>query len=132
MDGLEESGAKRLHDLIIRRTGMIPVYQPAIWRYPLREESGGVGETLAQPFVFAQPLAESLSFSLAGLCAVDTWEEHEGFFIVLASCRPINAASVFRFLKRKGWNVVDADFCKVQLSVPKKNWWRRLLCKPWG
>lgn len=129
LDPLDEAGAKRLHEIVIAEVNMTPVLQPAVWRYPILGDIGGVGETIVQPFVYAQPLAESISMNLPGVSVSDTWHEHKGFFLILCSCRPFNGARVMRKLKRLKWNVVDIDYCRVELVKKKRSWLSRKL---WG
>jgi len=127
LERLDEAGAKRLHELVIARVGMTPVLLPAVWRYPILGDVGGVGETTVQPFVYAQPLAESISMNLPGVSVTDTWHEHNGFFLILCSCRPFDANDLVGYLQRRGWKVVDGDTCRAEL-MPKqrKSWLKRL------
>ena len=125
LDAIDEAGAARLTRLVIERVGMTPVLKPAVWRYPLPHSQGigGVGETAVQPFVMAQPLAESLS-----LAVTDTWHEHRGFYLILCSCRPFNATGLWRWLKKRGWKVIDADTASTTLlRKTKESWLRRWL-----
>ena len=115
MDRLDVAGAKRLHKLVIDEVGMTPVLKPAIWQYPILDGIGGVGETISQPFVFAQPLAESISMSLPGISVTDTWHEHDGFFLILCSCGPIILGRLWKRLLTLGWSVVDGQLAHVKL-----------------
>ena len=127
-DRLDEAGALRLLDLVIKRIGMMKVCRPAVWTYPLSGGVGGTGETVLQPFGVAQPLAESLSLVLSGgAMATDSWHEHEGFYLVIASCRPFGVGSLTRWLRRKKWRVVDSTSGFVTLRQKPKSWLRRLL-----
>jgi hypothetical protein len=130
LDRLDEASAKRLHNLVIQMAGMTPVLKPAVWRYPILGDVGGTGETTVQPFVFAQPLAESISMSLPGVSVTDTWHEHNGFFLILCSCRPFDAKRLVTDLKEMGWKVIEAKLCHVDLipkvKKKKKSWWARL------
>lgn len=129
LDRLDERGAKRLHQLVIKKAGMTPVLKPAIWKYPIDGGVGGVGETTLLPFVFAQPLAESISLNFpGGVALTDTWHEHNGFFLILCSCRPMDGGveGLRSWLIGRGWNVVDSAFCKVELvkqKQKKSKWW---------
>lgn len=125
LDRLDEIGAKRLHEQVIAKVNMTPVLRPAVWRYPILDNVGGVGETIVQPFVYAQPLAESISMNLPGVSVTDTWHEHNGFFLILCSCRPFNLKRLVRYLKKRGWKVVDTDICKVEL-VKHKSWFSKI------
>lgn len=129
LDQLDEAGAKRLNNKIIQMAGMTPVLKPAVWRYPILDGVGGTGETTVQPFVYAQPLAESISMSLPGISVTDTWHEHHGFFLILCSCRPFNAKRLVVDLMGLGWNVVDAKLSHVDLipqqKEKKKAWWKK-------
>ena len=121
LDLLDEAGAARLHKMVIERIGMTPVMAPAVWRYPVLD-MGGTGETIAAPCIYAQPLAESLS-----LTVTDSWHEHRGYYLIICSCRPFNAAGLWRWLKKKGWKVVDCGTCRAELVEPPQSWIQKLL-----
>lgn len=126
LNRLDEEGAKLLNNYVIEKSGMTPVLRPAVWRYPILGGIGGTGETVAQPFIYAQPLAESISMSIPGMSVTDTWHEHNGFFLILCSCRPFDAKKLVYDLMDT-WKVVDAKLSHVDL-VPKKKekntWWK--------
>ncbi len=81
---------------------------PQVWYYPW-EGMGGEGETVILPFVCVQPLMESLSCGLGqiGVGAADTWREHGGTYIIIASCRPYSVQRVASYLGQEAGLVVD-------------------------
>lgn len=79
--------------------------EPQIWHYPYAG-LGGEGETLVLPFMTAQPLMESLSLGV-GAIAGDTWRDHGGSFIIVASCRPYSVQAICTYLGREAGIVVD-------------------------
>lgn len=54
---------------------------PKVWKYPMNDGKGGVGIT------FVQPLVESF-------IAWDTWEDHNGAFIFIVSCKEYDVSLV--------------------------------------
>lgn len=87
-----------LHGLVTHIGMTTGGMSPAIWYYPW-EDKGGVGETILVPFLTAQPLMESISMNISpGAVAGDTWKEHNGIYIIIASCRPYNIQQVCSYL----------------------------------
>lgn len=78
---------------------------PATWFYPW-EGMGGEGETMVFPFLTAQPLMESLSMGL-GAVAGDSWREHGGVYIIVASCRQYNLQQVCAYLGQRAGKIVS-------------------------
>jgi len=76
-----------------------------VWFYPW-ESMGGEGETTVLPFLTVQPLMESLSMGV-GAIAGDTWREHGGSYIIIASCRSYNIQKVCAYLGKEAGLVVD-------------------------
>lgn len=54
--------------------GMSPAGPPAQWEYPTGGGKGGTGHTICQP------ITESF-------LALDTWPDHDGAYLFIASCR---------------------------------------------
>ena len=121
---IDEERGKEIQAAVIEavrmQTGGIA---PQTWTFPIND-LGGVGYTLIQPLV------ESYSGVVlpAGVVGVDAWSEHQGFFLIINSCRPFSVGKVYRVLTRKlGLKVVDADTSYVSLQPAKKSWLRRLI-----
>jgi len=90
---------------------------PQVWHYPW-EGLGGEGETLVFPFLAVQPLMESLSMGV-GAVAGDTWREHGGTYVIIASCRPYSAQKVCSYLGQEAGLVIDfAEAPPVRITGP--------------
>lgn len=68
---------------------MTPAGDPAVWRYPNEEGKGGVGTTICQPI--------TESFIVA-----DVWDDHDGAYLHVSSCRPFSAASLVGPARSRG------------------------------
>ena len=71
--------------------GMTPVYSPSVWKYPVAGH-GGVGHTIVQP------ITESF------IC-LDTWEDHNGAYLFICSCRPVDAKRLYPVIATFGLTV---------------------------
>ncbi len=103
------------------------VLEPKVWHYPWAG-NGGVGDTVCQPaYTICQPLFESFSFLLPGMVAMDTWAEHEGWYLVVESCRKFSHRRVLRYLQRLGYEVIDYATSYVRLKPKRRwrKWWRK-------
>jgi hypothetical protein len=65
----------------VKAIGMTPSGEPAVWRYPTEAGKGGNGITICQP------LTESFA-------VLDTWSDHDGAYLHLASCIAFNVAAL--------------------------------------
>jgi S-adenosylmethionine/arginine decarboxylase-like enzyme len=74
--------------------GMNPVGEPATWTYPI-DGLGGTGQTIVLP------ITESF-------LALDTWPDHGGAYLVICSCKPITASTVYRTVFAFGLDLGDA------------------------
>jgi hypothetical protein len=117
--------SKRLLKLVVGWIGMSTGgMRPQVWTYPLPGGEGGTGDTAVQPILTAQPLVESIALALAGVGVTDSWAEHDGFYLVVASCRGFWVRRLRWYLRRAGWRVLDADTARVGLK-PRKPWLER-------
>ncbi len=68
------------------RTGGL---SPRIWTFPFNG-AGGEGETILFPaHITTQPLLESFAtVTQPGLIGIDSWKEHDLFYLLIHSCRP--------------------------------------------
>jgi hypothetical protein len=118
--------ALRLLALIIRnikmRTGGMPAQ---VWDYPTAAGEGGAGQSIIQPcFTLVQPLVESLSQIIPGSAAIDTWQELDGFYVIVHSCRYFKANSLVRYLFTLGWPVLSWNYSRTRLAQ-SPTWWSR-------
>lgn len=126
---LGQAEAKRLLHQVVEWIKMSTGgMSPTVWTYPLPDsKTGGLGDTVVQPFCVAQPLVESMALSLAGVGVTDSWATHGGFYLVIASCRPFLAWLLAWKLQRAGWQMLDHDTARVSLQVQtEKPWWKRI------
>lgn len=73
--------------------GMTPAGKAAVWRYPV-DGKGGNGYTIMQP------ITESF-------IALDTWPDHDGAYLFIASCRKFAVAHVTETALLFGLDVDD-------------------------
>lgn len=66
--------------------GMAPVGDPAVWHYPVGGK-GGTGTTIVQP------ITESF-------LALDTWPDHDGAYLFIASCKSFFPAQLRETIAR--------------------------------
>jgi len=69
--------------------GMSAAGEAGVWRYPTEDGKGGVGMT------FCQPITESF-------IALDTWPDHDGAYLLVASCRSFRADQLIEPIYRFG------------------------------
>jgi hypothetical protein len=114
----------RLLDLVIGWAGMhkLDSYRRGVWEYPTPEGLGGTGVTAVQPFTMVQPFAEmppqepleiahlqesyAYLFIPVGLAAMDTYIEHDHFFLEIASCKVFKPSEILYELHRRRWEVL--------------------------
>ncbi len=132
---LTTAEAKQLQQDAIEIIGMTPVLAPAVWeRCAEAEKQGSENTTVVQPFVTAQPLAESVAavargYTMPGqMMITDSWTTCEGFYLILCSCRPFCAERLYRWLRHTGWKVISYDRATATLAKRKKPLWQRI----WG
>jgi hypothetical protein len=109
--------------------GMVRELDYRVWKYPvgLGVGAGGIGDTTIQPcFTLVQPLLESYTAVVPGVIGVDTWREHNSFYIIVNSCRYFSIRKLVRYLKKGGWEILDYTYNVCGSLPPKKSWWGRL------
>jgi hypothetical protein len=100
-----EEASKILLQNIVNYIGMSTGgMKPAVWTYPIEAGQGGTGHTLVQPYLTLQPLVESLS---AAFTAIDQWTDHNGFYLIICSCRCFSSDSVKEFLEHLNYKVIN-------------------------
>lgn len=83
--------------------GMAPSGDPSAWHYPI-EGKGGQGMTLIQP------ITESF-------LALDTWPDHDGAYLLIASCRHFSADQIAPIVEGYGLEFIDrSDFSMLRLA----------------
>lgn len=96
---------------------------PRTWIFPMPNGAGGVGETIVQPFMVAQPLVESICMGLQpGVIVTDSWYEYNHFYLIVCSCKEFSPLAVKLWLWKWGYSIVDSKTMKV--GIKKKSWWR--------
>jgi S-adenosylmethionine/arginine decarboxylase-like enzyme len=73
--------------------GMSPCGDPGVWRYPV-DGKGGLGMTIMQP------ITESF-------LAIDTWPDHDGAYLIIASCRRFGISSLYPVFDKFGLKIID-------------------------
>lgn len=74
--------------------GMQPIAAPALWEYPIAG-AGGNGQTIIQP------ITESF-------LALDTWPDHDGAYLFIASCKPFPPNAITKTAELFGLQVGEA------------------------
>lgn len=69
--------------------GMTPAGHSAKWSYPTHDGKGGFGTTICQP------MTESF-------IVIDTWPDHDGAYLHVASCQKFDPASLISPARRAG------------------------------
>ena len=130
---LDQAGATRLSEQVVQWIGMTTTVKgerlrPCTWMFPFHE-TGGIGSTHLQPcLTHIQPLVESYGGVLQpGLVGVDTWQEHDAFFLIINSCRYFTMRRLTRKLKKHGWRVISYGTCYASLQKKPQSWLRRML-----
>lgn len=128
---LDQAGATRLSEMVVQWIGMTTTVKgerlrPCTWMFPFHN-TGGTGATHIQPcLTHIQPLVESYTGVLQpGVVGVDTWQEHDAFFLIINSCRYFPMGKLLRKLRKHGWKVIDHDTCYASLEPRSKSWLRR-------
>jgi len=102
------------------------------WNFPVGAAGGGgVGDTVMQPcFTLVQPLLESYTAVVPGVIGVDTWQEHDSFYLIINSCRYFSIRRLVRYLMKCGWRILDYSYsvCRTKPAEPR-SWLGRKL---WG
>lgn len=76
-----------------RALDMHPIADPAVWEYPM-DSKGGVGTTIVQP------ITESF-------LAIDTWSDHQGAYLIVASCRRFEMSALAPVFEKFCLGIVD-------------------------
>lgn len=83
--------------------GMRPVCEATVWNYPI-DGRGGFGMTAFQP------LTESF-------IAVDTWPDHDGAYLFVASCRKFDVARLADTIREFALRLNDSSApCTLKLN----------------
>lgn len=99
---LNEAAWRRLLLAVVDALKMCPAYEPMTYDYPL-DGKGGVG------FTVIQPITESF-------VVVDTWPNHGGAYLVVASCKPFRRSAAVRVLRAAGLHV-DRESVEAGLAL---------------
>lgn len=90
---------------IIDALEMSPAPGSTMCTYPVPETGkGGIGFTLFQPITDS-------------FLAIDAWPLLDGFYVVIASCKPFLTADVWKVIAAHGYTV--ADSCTHSLRLPE-------------
>ena len=90
-------GSKSVVNEIIRKIGMTPIFEPAIYEY-----EGNIG------IIYIQPIFESF-------VAYDAWPRHGGGYMTVSSCREFYADIVMAVVENAGFEILDSSFMTLRL-----------------
>jgi len=101
---LPEREWKRFLTACVAAIGMTPFAEPVVWRYPQDEKYAG-------GLIFVQPIMESF-------VALDTWPNHDGAYLFIASCREFKTVQVMEVVRQFGLLLdVEASHAPITLRI---------------
>jgi S-adenosylmethionine/arginine decarboxylase-like enzyme len=99
---VDEERAKQIIDSIIETIGVSRAHTAITYPYPI-DGKGGTG------FTVLQPITESF-------LAVDSWPDHGGAYVVIASCKWFEVELVRETLQGLGLHIIGDNFSGLTLD----------------